>query len=114
MRRQQEKQTESGLSVELEVPPSNNRSCDKFRWYLERLVDLLRYLWRRHSTVKAVILSVVKLAETLTVCFPLYANGNVTHLRISVLVAKLMKELVWSFPKLLHKQTRLIWKRYMR
>lgn len=55
--------------------------------------------------MKAVILSVVKLAETLTVCFPLYANGNGTHLHISVLVAKLMKELGWSFPKLLHKRT---------
>lgn len=28
-------------------------------------------------SVKAVILSVVKLAQTLTDCFPLYANGNV-------------------------------------
>lgn len=50
-------------------------------------------------------MSVVKLAETLMV---------ISHICACVLVAKLIKELVWSFPKLLHKQTSLILKRYVR
>lgn len=68
------------------MPLRNNRSCNNVRWTLERSVDIFRCFWKRHCTVKEVVLSIVKLADTLTVCFPLYANGVETHLRIRVLI----------------------------
>lgn len=39
-------------------------------------------------------MSVVKL----TLCFPLYANDNMTHLHIRAQVARLTNELACSFP----------------